>query len=69
MSWAVIPTPQLVYEALKSPNLALLVVHEQFMTPTVRLADDVLPAAGWLEKPVLSTRMDRAIKSVPLRLP
>lgn len=47
------PNAKLVYEALRSPNLQLLVVHEQFMTPTAQLADYVLPAAGWLEKPFL----------------
>lgn len=47
---------QLAYEALKSPNLELLVVHEQFMTATAQLADYVLPAAGWLEKPFMYFR-------------
>ena len=37
-------------QALMSPNLDLLVVHELHMTPTAALADFVLPAAGWLEK-------------------
>jgi anaerobic selenocysteine-containing dehydrogenase len=50
------PNTQLAYQALTSANLELLVVHEQFMTPTAQLADYVLPAAGWLEKPFLSTR-------------
>ena len=50
------PNTQLVYQALKSPNLDLLVVHEQFMTATEQLADYVLPAAGWLEKPFMYFR-------------
>lgn len=35
--------PKLVYEGLKS--LELLIVHDYFLTPTVVLADYVLPAA------------------------
>ncbi len=49
---------KLVYEALKSPNLELYVVVDFFMTPSAMLADYVLPAACWLERPVLSTFMD-----------
>ncbi|MPL87813.1 Acetylene hydratase [bioreactor metagenome] len=45
-----------IYEALKS--LDLLVVVEHFMTPTAQLADYVLPAAHWLERPVLHSHMD-----------
>ncbi len=41
-------------EALSSENLELLVVHDLFMNPTSRLADYVLPAAHWLEKPFFS---------------
>lgn len=44
---------KLVYQALKS--LELLVVMEYWMTPTAVLADYVLPAASWLERPVLTT--------------
>ncbi|MGA0571346.1 molybdopterin-containing oxidoreductase family protein [Variovorax sp. VNK109] len=40
-------------EALKSPNLHSLAVHEMFMTPTAMLADWVLPAAHWIEKPYM----------------
>jgi thiosulfate reductase / polysulfide reductase chain A len=41
----------LVYEALRT--LELYVVHEFFMTPSAALADYVLPAASWLERPYL----------------
>ncbi len=44
---------KLVYQALK--GLDLLVVMEYWMTPTAVLADYVLPAASWLERPVLTT--------------
>ncbi|MDO8691004.1 MAG: molybdopterin dinucleotide binding domain-containing protein, partial [Dehalococcoidia bacterium] len=63
----------LVYQALKSPKLELVTVMEQFMTPTAELADYVLPAAHWLEKPSLNTFLgwaDWAIggdAAVPLR--
>lgn len=40
---------KLVHEALKS--LDLLIVLDYFMTPTAALADYVLPAATWLERP------------------
>ena len=40
--------------ALLSENLELLVVHDLFMNKTTSLADYVLPAAHWLEKPFYS---------------
>lgn len=40
---------KLVYKALKS--LDLYVVHEFWLTPSALLADYVLPAASWLERP------------------
>ena len=40
---------KLVYKALKS--LDLYVVHDFFMTPSAELADYVLPAAMWPERP------------------
>lgn len=40
---------KLIVEAFM--NLELLVVHDYFMTPTGALADYVLPAATWLERP------------------
>lgn len=43
-----------VIEALRSENLELLVVHDLFLNPTSVLADYVLPAAHWLEKPFFS---------------
>jgi thiosulfate reductase/polysulfide reductase chain A len=45
------PNTKLVYKAIKS--LDLHVVLEQWMTPTAELADYVLPAACWLERPIL----------------
>lgn len=42
---------KLVYKALK--NLDLLVVMDYWMTPTGDIADYVLPAASWLERPML----------------
>jgi anaerobic selenocysteine-containing dehydrogenase len=44
---------KLVYKALKSLNM--LVVMEHWMTPSAALADYVLPAASWLERPVMTT--------------
>jgi thiosulfate reductase/polysulfide reductase chain A len=42
---------RLAYEAMK--KIDFHVVIDIFMTPTCQLADYVLPAASWLEKPVL----------------
>ena len=44
-----------VYKALKSPNLKLYVVNDFFLTPSAELADYVLPAATWLERPALTS--------------
>jgi anaerobic selenocysteine-containing dehydrogenase len=49
-----------IYRALKSPNLELHVVLEDFMTPTALLADYVVPIASKLEKPVCHTHEDFA---------
>lgn len=46
MSFANMP---LILKAIM--NQDLVVVHEQFMTPTAQLADYVLPADSWLERP------------------
>jgi len=46
---------KVIYKALKSKNLELLVVMDFWMTPTAMLADYVLPSATWLERPVMST--------------
>jgi anaerobic selenocysteine-containing dehydrogenase len=43
---------KLVYNALKSDNLELHVVHELVVTPTAQLADYVLPSASWLERDI-----------------
>jgi anaerobic selenocysteine-containing dehydrogenase len=43
-----------VAAALTSENLELLVVHDLFVNATSRLADYLLPAAHWLEKPFYS---------------
>jgi anaerobic selenocysteine-containing dehydrogenase len=48
--WA--PNTKLVYKALKSSNLELHVVLDYWLTPTAELADYVLPAASWLERPL-----------------
>ena len=42
-----------ISKALKSDNLALHVGMDFFMTPTLELADYVLPAADWMERPNL----------------
>jgi len=39
-----------IYQALKSPNLELLVSHDYFITPTGALADYVLPSATAFER-------------------
>ena len=56
MAWAA--NTRLVYEALTHPNLDIHVVREYWMTPTAQLADYVLPAASWLERPLCSTFED-----------
>jgi thiosulfate reductase/polysulfide reductase chain A len=43
------PNTKLVYKAIK--NLDLHVIQDFWMTPTAELADYVLPAATWLERP------------------
>ncbi len=43
------------YKALKSKNLELHFAMDLTMQPTAALADYVLPAAGWLERPNLRT--------------
>jgi anaerobic selenocysteine-containing dehydrogenase len=42
---------KMVYKALT--NLDLHVVHDLWLTPTAEVADYVLPAACWMEKPIL----------------
>lgn len=54
MLWAA--NTKLVYKALKS--LDLLVVSEYWMTPTAALADYVLPACDWMERPMFSNFED-----------
>jgi thiosulfate reductase / polysulfide reductase chain A len=56
LMWA--PNIKRLYQALKSPNLELSVVQEYWLTPTAQLADYVLPAASWLERPMCSTQED-----------
>ena len=46
------PDTTKVYKALK--ELELLTVMDYWLTPTAMLADYVLPAAGWLERPTLT---------------
>ena len=45
---------RLAQEALMSDDLELLVVQDLFVNPTSRLADYLLPASHWLEKPFFS---------------
>jgi len=52
------PNVTRLYEALVSPNLELSVVQEYWMTPSAQLADYVLPAASWLERPMCATQED-----------
>lgn len=47
---------RLVYRALKS--LELYVVMDHWKTPSAMLADYLLPAASWLERPLLRTSAD-----------
>jgi len=49
---------RLVYEALKSVDI--YVVHDFWMTPSAELADYVLPAAMWLERPNVYNFYDTA---------
>jgi anaerobic selenocysteine-containing dehydrogenase len=49
MSYANMP---LIMKAMM--NQDLIVAHEQFMTPSAQLADYVLPADSWLERPWLT---------------
>ena len=63
ISWACNPLlwsadTQSAYEAMKCPNLELNVVFDFWLTPTAELADYVLPAASWMEKPLGSTYED-----------
>ncbi|MBF6569765.1 MAG: molybdopterin-dependent oxidoreductase [Candidatus Binataceae bacterium] len=48
------PNARAVAEALRHPNLELFVVHDLFKSPAAVLADYILPAAHWLEKPFFS---------------
>ena len=48
------PNAAAAARALLSENLELLVVQDLFHTPTSTLADYLLPAAHWLEKPYFS---------------
>lgn len=41
----------LIYRVMMNQNL--IVVHEQFKTPTAQLADYILPGYSWLERPHL----------------
>jgi len=47
----------LVYKALKSKNLELYVNMDVTMSPAAALADYVLPASGWMERPQMRTMM------------
>jgi anaerobic selenocysteine-containing dehydrogenase len=54
MAWA--PDTKRVMQALK--KLDLLVVVEYWKTPTAALADYILPAADWMERPIATTNED-----------
>lgn len=47
---------KLAHQAFTSEELELLVVMDHWLTPTAQLADYVLPASGFLERPELSMR-------------
>jgi thiosulfate reductase/polysulfide reductase chain A len=51
------PNTKNTYEALTSENLELLTVMDYWLTPTAMLADYILPAASWVERPVLTTNV------------
>ncbi len=50
------PNTKRIYKALKSPDLELFVVAEQWLTPTAMLADYVFPITNWLEHPQMCTQ-------------
>lgn len=54
LAWA--PNTKRVYKALKA--LELLVVVEYWKTPTAALADYVMPACDWMERPCCTTAED-----------
>jgi len=56
LQWAA--NTKMAYEALKSLNLELNVVADFWLAPHAELADYVLPAASWMEKPLCSTYED-----------
>ena len=66
---------KLIYKALKSANLDLYVVMDLFETPSAALADYVLPAACWLERPALilphsdQAYMSTAEQALPASMP
>lgn len=47
------PSAAAVISALRASSLELVVAHELTLTATAALADYVLPAASWLEKPFM----------------
>ena len=54
LAWA--PNTKRVYKALKA--LELLVVVDYWKTPTAALADYIIPAADWMERPCCTTSED-----------